>query len=309
MDQKKCLVRYLKQKENERRRKMKTLKNLLLTAGIFAETLAGSLGIVGNVKEQELEYTRIGKPYIKDTAFALPNDTFSSEHAFVIFKYEKDTAIAKKTLDMFEKFGVFSKTKKQKILLDNKEKYIWTVNNGTIYGSSKSFSDSTVKYTLFHENAHIYLEEQLKEVSQEMRKLHLRVSGGWEYKPNLMRETAEEANSRLKKPETPGLSNLFTESTYIKWRALEKGICIKSDVGHAGSNPDELFASASTILYFFPKDFFEFLDIIKKDSVKHPGYAQLAKEVARKVVSIYGENRIFSDEVYEKLNLNNKSKE
>lgn len=214
----------------------------------------------------------------------------SSEHAQVIFEYEKDSSDVRKALDMFEKFGIFSETKKREIYLSNRLSWLSSPNGSTIMGNFKSFSDSTFEYVLFHENAHCYLTEHHNKLYPIMDELSLRMSGIG-------------GNLGIK-AETLGLEALFTESTYIQWEALsKKNISIKSDAGHAGDGPSELFASTSTVLYFFPKEFFEFLAIIEKNNIKYPGYALLAKETARTVVLAYGEKHLFSEEVYEKLGL------
>lgn len=233
--------------------------------------------------------------YSIDTLFKPKSIVISSDNASVFFEDEKYADNSKKALDIYDKYCAYSQEKKQKIFLYGQEDMWtghWSFNDydSCIYGVQEAPDDSIrVLLVMFHEKAHAYFygivagsyndDVGLYQLYEQMNKII--------YSSDIVvfyvsKPPPEEVRQHP-------LAKLFTESAYSK-----------SSHGHPWSDHEELFASTSTILCFFPKEFFERLAGLEETN---PEYAKLAKEIARKVVSCYGNNRIFPNEIYEKLNI------
>lgn len=296
---------------------MKNLINKLFLTGVF-------LGFGNyNIKAQEIN---VKSPY-KDW------QTISSEHASITFEYERDSLNAKRALEAYEDFGIFPIQGKRKITLS--DKFEW-FSQKTITGNFKSLDDSTFFIALFHENAHLFFEEHKTPFTEDQIKLNdtiekvnnmvfdtITQSSGFYISEDKNIEvfvTGDGQSMHIKDyrrlspnplireiSSKPGIEYLFAESIYITLRAsLQGNDSLKSSAGHPQQGTSELFASASTVLYFFPKEFFGFVEAIErfeKEDNKYLGYAELTRKIARNVVLSYGERCVFSDEVYQKLDL------
>lgn len=145
-----------------------------------------------------------------------------------------------------------------------------------IYIGACSLSDSLSSVIIpSHEEAHAYFNRDLADVDkQHLDSLYNKV------RKIILRHEFEQEHP---------LIQLFCESAY--------GV---KDCGHPWSNTDEFFASATTVLKYFHKEFFENLNAMEQKNSKR---AHFARYCAREVVDAFGNARIFDDQVYVRLGL------
>ncbi|MCX6770996.1 MAG: hypothetical protein NTX79_02990 [Candidatus Micrarchaeota archaeon] len=86
----------------------------------------------------------------------------------------------------------------------------------------------------------------------------------------------------------------FKEGDYpdMRWNA-----------GHPWDHPTELFASATSVLRFYPGRFFYWLSMYDKDGITDQRLVDITREIAIDVVKAWGKKSPFAPIVYEKLGL------
>jgi len=88
------------------------------------------------------------------------------------------------------------------------------------------------------------------------------------------------------------LIKIFDESNYFSR--------LPREAGHPFDNENELFASASVVLKYAPKQFLKNLEKLKVESAEK---YELAREIARAVLLEWNDSRLFSAKLHKKLGL------
>jgi hypothetical protein len=162
--------------------------------------------------------------------------------------------------------------------------------------ATKSLLDKPVFLapTAFHEMAHSFYDIELADLGKEHAGVLV------ENYVLMMRRTPCRPYPPLSVPRS-GLENhplvsMFDESSYF----LAKGVQVDSAYGHPYDNDSELFASASSVLRFFPREFFARLLRLEKTDKRA---AELARKIAIDVLRAYGSRPLFPAEAYTGLGL------
>ena len=163
--------------------------------------------------------------------------------------------------------------------LGSDDMFVPHCDNAAIYGNMDALADSAyLRIGTFHESAHVKYATELGK-----GQLAMLDSAYALFMMNCKAQPGADADGPM---QAMRFYHLFKESNYF----YAKG----EKLGHPQDNCNELFASASTVMRFFPDKFMEGLLQLEKESPKR---GAAARRIATVIASMYGGCRPFTEKI------------